>query len=49
MAEINYNGDFTLECICFYNELSQDMIPIAFKYMYLTAKAMIDKIEKYKI
>ena len=48
MAEIDYGGDFTLECVCFYNKLSEDMIPEAFKYMYATAKNMVDKIEKYK-
>ena len=49
MAEIDYSGDFTLECICFYNKLSEDMIPMAFKYMYATAKSMVDKIQKYRI
>lgn len=48
IAEIDYSGDFTLECIYFYNKLSEDMIPNAFKYMYSTAKSMVDRIEKYK-
>lgn len=48
MAEIDYSGDFTLECIYFYSKLSEDMLPNAFKYMYATAKAMVDKIDKYK-
>lgn len=44
MAEIGYRGDFTLEAVCFVNGFSDDFILEALKFMYKTAKYLVDKI-----
>lgn len=49
MADIGYSGDFTLECICFYDKFSEALLPEAFKFMYKTAEHLVNKIEKYKM
>ena len=49
MADIGYSGDFTLECVCFYNKFSEALLPEAFKFMYKTAEHLVNEIEKYKI
>ncbi len=49
MAEIGYNGDFTLEAVCFFNNFADEFIPEALNFMYKTSKYLTEKINEYKV
>lgn len=49
MAEIGYNGNFTLEAVCFFNNFGDEFIPEVLKFMYKTSKYLTDKIDEYKM
>ncbi len=48
LAEIDYKGIFTLEVDVAMSDSQKEFMPLMKKYMYESAKAVVDKIEKYK-
>ena len=48
LADINYEGDITLEADNFYLGFLPEMYPSVTKFMADTAKSLVDKIEFYK-
>lgn len=48
MAEINYQGDFTLEAVCYFNNFDNELVQPGLDFMYKVAKHLVDKIESYK-
>ena len=48
LADINYSGDFTLECENFVAYLDPEQYPFAARYMAQTAGYLANKIERYK-
>ena len=49
MADIGYNGNFTLEAVSYFNNFDDAFIPEALRFMYKTAEYLVNKIEKYKM
>ena len=47
MAEIKYDGHFTLEAVNFLNKYTDDFIPTALKFKYDTARYLVNKIKKH--
>lgn len=48
LAEIGYEGDFTLEANCFLIRFSQEFVPTALKFMCDISKYLVNKIEAFK-
>ncbi len=48
LADIDYQGVFTLEADCSLNGIQDEYAHYMTKYMYDTAKSVVDKIEYYK-
>ena len=48
IAEIGYNGHFTLEANCFFIRFNEDFLPIALKFAADMSHHLIKKIENYK-
>lgn len=48
LADIDYKGDFTLECIYYIREIPEALYPAALKYMASVAAYMRDEIVKRK-
>ncbi len=48
LADIDYKGIFTLEADGAMGASQKEFMPLMEKYMYESAKAVVDKIEKYK-
>lgn len=48
LAEIGYEGDFTLEANCFLKRFSEDFVPTALKFMCDISRYLVKKIVTYK-
>ncbi len=47
LGETGYDGDFTYECMCFFNLFEDELTAPALKFSYEVAKHLVNKINKY--